>query len=316
MVPAMRRSMTVLGSLALVVAGWSPASAGSPGGPIAYTIDRGAGQEIDAVNPDGTHPRVLVPSRDPDVVEAPDWSPQGSLLTYFVTRPHTCTVMLARRDGTATRNLTGRHRGCDTSPAFGPGGHRIFFANLPCETCRTWISSMDLRGHDRQRIRRIPRENVVEDVDVSPDGRTIAYVLEFEESIRPYRRGLFTIGADGHHPRRIAPYRLDVGAHFGWSPDGGHLVFTSFSQRPPGHEPNVVRIRPDGTHAVRLTHVRRPGLGAGGATYAASAPRIVYRLSNDNIGRSWLVVMHSDGSHKNRIRAFASPVTGTAWAPH
>src|SRR4051794_39700843 len=67
------------------------ASATYPGrnGVIAYTACRGGNCEapiegIDAVNPDGTGNRVLVPSSETATPTAPAWSPSGRLLAYAV----------------------------------------------------------------------------------------------------------------------------------------------------------------------------------------------------------------------------------------
>ena len=71
------------------------------------------------------------------------------------------------------------------------------------------------------------------------------------------------VGIGGGAVRRVLPFRLDVGVTFNWAWDGRHLIVTEYSEFPAGHEPNLVRISPYGTHPVQLTHVTRSGLGCG-----------------------------------------------------
>jgi TolB protein len=279
-------------------------------GGIAFTIDRGSGSEIDVVAPSGKHLRQLF-GPDPRPVMDADWSPDGHHVVYVMERPRGCSVMIANADGTGIRNLTRARRGCEANPTFTPDGSRIVFAAQHCRKCRTWFWSMNLDGGVRLRIHLAPAGIGLENDSVSPDGKQLAFVGARDQ----YQRALYMVNMTGGKMRMILPFSLDVGANFNWAPDGRHLAITTYSESPPGHQPNVVKVRPDGTNPVALTHITRPGVGCGGATYAPNGRWIVYRFEDDNTQRYHLMKMHPDGSAKTLIKRMPATVQGIAWSP-
>ena len=280
-------------------------------GRIGFNLDPGTGARIMTMSPDGTRLRTLVRYRHA-AAESPDWSPHGYRLVYSRVTGTGCHVVLARRDGTHRHDLTGSRAGCESSPTFSPSGRRIIFVLQRCDSCRTWIAGMDLRGRDRHRILAVARGTFPEDVVLAPSGRRLAFE---STGAKPFHRALMVARRDGTHVRTLVRPRFDVGVHFDWSPTGRWLVYTRWSESPPGHESNVVLIRPDGSHARHVTHAHRSGRAAGGATFAPDGRQIVYRFANLDKPAYWLCVMRLDGSGKTRIRHLSIPPQGTAWAP-
>jgi TolB protein len=283
-------------------------------GRIAFVVDPGTGAQIRSVAADGSDMRTLVHYRRA-TTESPAWSPDGSHLVYSRIDDFGCHVILARADGTHRRDLTGHREGCETTPTFGPDGRRIIFALEACDGCRTWIAGMNLSGRHRHRIMSVAPGTTPEDVVVSPDGQRIAFESTYDPDLTPYQRALMVVDRDGSHLQTLVPYRYDVGVHFDWASSGDWLVYTRWSESPPGHEANVVLISPDGSHQQRLTHVHTAGLSAGGATFSPDAKQIVYRFADADQERYWLCTMRVDGTHKTRITELADSPQGTAWAP-
>jgi Tol biopolymer transport system component len=113
----------------------------------------------------------------------------------------------------------------------------------------------------------------------------------------------------------LVPYSLDAGVHFDWSSTGRWLVYTRWSENPPGHEANVALISPDGSRQRELTQVDTSGRAAGGATFSPDGKWIVYRYANLDKQRYWLSTMRVDGSHKRGILLLPIPPEENAWAP-
>jgi len=174
---------------------------------------------------------------------------------------------------------------------------------------------MDRLGRHRHRILAVPAGTSPEDVVVSPSGRRIAFEASMDADVKPFHRALLVARRDGTHLRTLVPYRFDVGVHFDWSSTGRWLVYTRWSENPPGHESNVVLIRPDGSRQRQLTQVHRVGRAAGGATFSPDGQQIVYRFANLESQRFWLSTMDLDGTHNMRIRQLTTAPQGTAWAP-
>jgi TolB protein len=278
-------------------------------GRIAVVVDRGSAGVIESVNPDGSDLQLLVGNSN-GPLSTPDWSPEGRHLVFSTETASGCSVDMANAHGGDITDLSEARPGCEYEPTFTPDGRRIVFAVQRCESCQQWMESMNLNGRDRRKIVMAPAGVEFSDINVAPDGSRIAFVGQRAT----YRRGLYTVGMNGSHLKEILPLSLDVGARFDWAPDGRRIVFTRYSESPPGHQPNVATVRPDGTHQIVLTYVSQPGVGDGGATYSPDGRWIVYRYENDNNNHIWLTKMHPNGRDKTRIRRFPA-IQGSAWAP-
>jgi Tol biopolymer transport system component len=258
--------------------------------------------------------RTLV--RDPRAsVTSPRWSPDGHRLVYVRVTDTGCHIILAHRDGTHRRDLTGNHPGCEQAATFSPSGQRIVFAMQRCGSCPPWIAGMDRFGRHRNRILPVPAGNPPDVVALSPNGRRFAFGTD-KDDVKPFHRAIFVARRDGTHLRTLVPYRLDAGTNFDWSSTGRWLVYTRWSENPNGHEANVVLIRPDGSSQHRLTNVHRSGRSAGGATFSPDGQMVVYRFGNLDSGHYSIRTMHVDGTHNRLIRRFAvAPPQGIRWAP-
>ena len=308
---------TLAAALVTVAAGvaWSPpASAGTSvqNGEIAFGLDPGSGEQIMTVEPDGSRLRTLVRYRHAQA-NTPAWSPHGLRLAYTKMTDRGCHIILARRDATHRRDLTGDRKGCEIGPTFTPNGRRILFAQQRCGSCRTWIAGMDLTGGHRHRILAVAPGMTLGSIALSPSGRRIAF--ESTDESRPFRRALLVAGRAGTHVHTLVPAKVDVGVHFDWSATGRWLVYTRWSESPPGHQANVALISPDGSRHRRLTHVDTPGRAAGGATFSPDGRRVVYRFENDDAGRYWISTVRVDGTHRTRVIRLPEKPEENAWAP-
>jgi Tol biopolymer transport system component len=279
-------------------------------GRIAIVVDRESGGVIETVNPDGSDLQLLAGNNHGPLF-TPDWSPDGRHLVFSTETPGCSVVDIANAHGGDITDLSKGRPGCEFEPTFTPDGRRIVFAVQRCESCHQWMESMNLNGRDRRKIVMAPDGVGFNDINVAADGTRIAFVGQRET----YKRGLYTVRMSGSHLKKILPLSLDVGARFDWAPDGRRIVFTQYSESPPGHQPNVATVRPDGTHQMLLTHVSQPGVGDGGATYSPDGRWIVFRYENDNNNHIWLTKMHPDGRDQTRIRRFPDRIEGSAWAP-
>ena len=152
---------------------------------------------------------------------------------------------------------------------------------------------MNIKSGARARIRRVPHKVEALDLNVSPDGKTIAFVGQKNDS----RRALFTLRMNGTHLDRLTSFKLDVGTHIDWSPNGRHLVVTEY-QDGPG---NIATVRPDGSGYFQVTH-HTGDVGAGGAVYAPSGRWVLFRRQNDTEGNYAIWKMRPDGSQRARVR--------------
>lgn len=177
-----------------------------------------------------------------------------------------------------------------------------------CDTCRDAIWSMNLQGGDRRKIASTPRVGKryvgILDPNMSPDGKTIAFVGQKDDA----HRALYTVGSNGKHLSLIVPFSSDVGTHFAWAPDGDRIVFTEYATGPG----NTDTVRPDGSDLVAVTHYRGD-VGAGGAVYSADGRWILFRRQSDTLHSLWK--MRPDGSDKTRIRRLPAGFGGLDWGP-
>jgi Tol biopolymer transport system component len=253
----------------------APAQAAAQNGLLVYGAEKeGLPTQLFTIKPDGTGATQITHLTDGEAVN-PDWSRDGSRLTYEVGSEKNAGVFVSSADGSGARNLT--PKGFQGQPSFSPdGGSIVFERDLGAGD--NGVHLMDSDGSDVRRLTRNPfpqQDSCGCDTDpnFSPDGNTITFVrVKKDEELA----ALFAMDVDGH-VRRLTPYTYDVAIKHAWSPDGRRIAITINGNPKPGGSANLVTIRPDGTGLRRLTTFT-DGRNAYVGSYSPDGAQIVMRL--------------------------------------
>jgi Tol biopolymer transport system component len=312
----MRRSLG-----AIVIAAVSVALCAQPAfatyrgknGLIAIGIDRGKGTQIYTVRPDGADLTQL--THIAGHPQDPDWSPDGTKIafTFTVGGGPPCRIGIMNADGSGFVDITPKpfvaNGGCGYQPSFMPNGKRIVFIGSRCKdenACPWYLRSMSVRGHHQRRILRRWNDNIDLLVpNVSPDGRTIAFVVAGGRR-HDERNAMYTVRMNGTHLTQVVPYSLDVAqAGADWSPNGKRIDGSDHVEHVPGPS-NLFTVRPDGTGFRYVTHFRvlSPAVNVGAGSYSPDGRWIVFKHSFNDAGRYVMLKIHPDGSGLTRIRGF------------
>ena len=212
------------------------------------------------------------------------WSPDGTQLAFEADRSLRSGIWVVRADGSRLRELA---RGFD--PAWSPRGDLIALKS------RGGISVALARGG---RPRLLTKSVDDGSHDWSPDGRTLAFLRNFEAR---QTQILYTVGVRGGALRRVYGGQRYVTIARGpeWSPDGRRLAFSA------GRGVFSVYVVP-----ARGRGLRRLRAGDWPA-WSPDGTRIAYTLN------SALHVMSADGSRARRVRSEGSSQfqEGPAWSP-
>lgn len=231
-------------------------------------------------------------------------------LAIVSSRDGNAELFLARRDGQILRRIT-RHRAVDGSPRWSPDGTRILFVSNRDGDDEVYVVGVDGSG-----LRRLTRNAVRDETPAwSPDGRRIAFVRERARDVLE----LWTMDADGREAKRLVRASRNVNEQAyspDWSPDGSTIVFSS--NRPGDGNPELYRVRADGTGLTRLTRTAGDPETLGDDAMPSYSPdgRTIVFTSN-RLGRnSELWVMRADGSGQRRlaVRPRTDDV-GARWSP-
>ena len=196
---------------------------------------------------------------------------------------------------------------CEDDPTFTPDGTRIIFHRFDPVANDEAFWSMDLNGNDRQRI-----GPCCGDPTVSPDGKKLSFV-GFNGD--PTGAALFTSNIDGTNIFQVTPFSFDVAVKQDWAPDGKHLVFTIYGDVAiDGVSPNIVIIRPDGTHLQQITNYQGGVAKATVGSYSPDGRWIVFRLTDN--GTFGLYKIRPDGTHLTAILPLSDfRPSFIAWGP-
>jgi TolB protein len=243
-----------------------PATSRAPArnGLIVYSAEKeGEPTQLVTIRPDGTGETTITNLREGEAAN-PDWSADGTRLTYEVGSDKGAGVFVAAADGSGARNLT--PKGFQGQPSFSPDGRSIVFER-DLGPGDNGIHLMDSDGSDVRRLTRNPFPQPDScgcdtDPNFSPDGKTISFVRVKEDD---KLAALFAMDADGSNVRRLTPYSYDVAIKHAWSPDGRRIAITINANPEPGESANVVTIRPDGKDVRHLT-----GFTGGRSAYVGS----------------------------------------------
>jgi Tol biopolymer transport system component len=200
--------------LLLLVAG-CVAESDSPRG-IVFVSDRGEGEEIYVIEPDGSNERRLTHSGEGKGSRIPFWSPDGSRIAFASDRDGERgknSIYVMNADGSNVQRLTD-HGGGDYTPTWSPDAQRIAF-----------MSSRDGNGEiyvmdpDGSNLRRLTHQ---ESFDCCPfwvpDGSKILFNSVGDQA-DPQSWGVYRMNPDGTDVERLA-----VGGVAGWWPDRRVLV--------------------------------------------------------------------------------------------
>lgn len=148
----------------------------------------------------------------------------------------------------------------------------------------------------------------------SPNGRKIAF-----ESTQPRIRGIFVIGADGRHRRRLTtdPYDPDENGDYDYldytpdfAPDGKRIVFVRAGRGCAlgGDDGNLFVMGARGGNATGLTDGGPCGKFAD-PEFSPDGSKVVTTTGDA------VVVMHADGTHRRKLTHQNDKYSWAAWQP-
>jgi Tol biopolymer transport system component len=205
-----------------------------------------------------------------------------------------------RPDRTALKRLTG-DPGYDHSPAWSPDGRLIASFGADGVVIRTAGGSV---------VRRIaiPVEGFAEELRWSPDGRSLAYLVEhcsYEDPrgyVVPPCADLWVVGSDGQGTRRLLDREVDMldgGRSYAWSPTSRSVVYAALTSGPSWLD--VVDLRSGGRRRIPRT--------AG-----AEDPAWSLRGEIAFVLRRGLFSVLADGRRRRQL-VRGSAVSRPAWSP-
>jgi dipeptidyl aminopeptidase/acylaminoacyl peptidase len=279
--------------LALIALFATPGTAAADGR-IAFVSERDGNNEVYVMNDDGTEPRRLTHSEEPDV--APAWSPDGRRIAFVRGFGPDADVWVMNADGTGELRVT-QAPGADREPTWSPDGR--------------WIAFSGDRGSGAE-IRAVPADGGAERTLTrtggvaagpawSPDGSRIAFWREDLMQLR-------VVDAAGGTDRTLVAPGPRADRDPSWSPDGRHVVFTGHVD--PLRDLDIYAAAADDSRTVPLATVEgrdtNPAWGADG--------RIAFASERGGAGLD-IYVMNADGSNPTRLTATAGEDDMPAWAP-
>jgi Tol biopolymer transport system component len=283
--------LTAAVAAATLLAAAPTALATFPGhnGRIAFHSETSAGTQIFSVRENGNDLRQLTHLAG-DAINA-DWSPDGRRIAFEIDTPDTADVAVMNADGSGLVTVPGIGL-FNGDPSFTPDGRRLVYGFFDGE--HGGVASMNLDGTDQRVVR---TDDLVEDPNVSPDGRTMSVTCQQDPDVL---QALCTLPVAGGRLTPLTPVTAEVGAKSDWAPDGRQLVFTDHADRPnPGDSANVAVVRPDGTQEHLLTHFAGGETNAFAGSYSPDGRWIVFRL--EDRGKFGLFRIRPDGTHLRAI---------------
>ncbi len=203
------------------------APAAPPQGQIVFVTERAGFNSIFIMNADGSDQRPLVPHQGNYYDYAPAVSADGLRLAFSSNRerPGTDNIYLMNMDGSGLTKITSTADTKNASSSWFPDGRRLAFASN--RTGKWQAYTMNADGTDVRQV--ISSDQDIVNVEVSPDGRTLAYTCGIE---------LCLANADGSNQRILIRngLRKDLIA---WSPDSSML---SYAQNSPGTSRTTLHV--------------------------------------------------------------------------
>ncbi len=297
----------------LLAAPAGPASATFPGGDgrIAFW-DFQTGQ-VYSVRPDGSGQVQLSHVSAGHTAAHPDWSPDGSQVSFDSDQNGEIRLYVANADGSHLRRIAGDAAGYrDFQPRFLPGGTGFVFSRCkPGDgVCAIWSVRADGTGLRPLTSFKVGAEEAVDFAPaVAPDGGHIAFARFGAGGITAQ---VYVMRADGTGAHAITPAWLE-GFAPSWSPDGRLITFSSDCCKL-GSE--VYAARPDGSGLTRLTDSPFLHNNATSA-YSPRGTRVAFVSDRryDDLCCLDLFVMNADGSGQHLVPTGKHGVLDPAWRP-
>jgi Tol biopolymer transport system component len=208
----------------------------------------------------------------------PVWSPDGRWIAFVdsrhVPRGHKCLtdddyacpseISMIRPDGTGERRVT--ESALDiSSPVWSPNGKMFVYRR------QGGLRLINVDGSGERRLTRIQRPHYEGSPSWSPDGRSIALVIEDEVFITDLRGNLRRIS--NLHGRRVGPIRTLT-----WSPNGAWIAFSAYEPYFRGLE-QIFLIDTTGRTQRRLTRAHPDPYGM---SWSPDSKRIAFGAAGDS----------------------------------
>ncbi len=270
-------------------------------GSFAFVSDRDGDYEIYLliIPPPGGGPVVEVQLTNNEADDSvPDWSPDGSRITFASTRDGNWEIYVmdvdeAMRDpsGVGGLRLTDQE-GDDLSPVWSPDGTLIAFSSDRGGDSDIYVMRADGTG-----LRQLTDNAGIESKPTwSPDGTKIAF-----DSGSGYGRDIYVMDSDGTNMRLLVSAQ---GGWPAWSPDGTRIAY--FDRIDSGPEICVVNV--DGTHRTRPTQDNTP---AWEPSWSPDGEWLLY--VSGQVPDVFMV--RADGSETHRLTNSSFEEWAPAWRP-
>jgi TolB protein len=268
---------------------------------------------LTTINIDGTNARVVYETKD--VIEAPNWTPNGKWLVY--NSSGLIWRIAADGSGPPQQIETGTARSANNDHVLSPDGRTMYIGSSG------HLFAVPIDGGEARKISNDhpPAQKFRYYLHgISPDGKTLAYVGAETLSDGQQQLDLYTIPAAGGSDDRLThTLAADDGPEY--SSDGKWIYFNSeLNAKVAGHS-QVYRMRPDATGIEQLTHDERvnwfPHISPDGKwiVYLSFPPGTDKHPANKEIV---LRRMRPDGTEQNDItRLFGGQgtINVNSWAP-
>lgn len=252
---------------------------------------------IHVMNSDGTEDRPLTdyPPGSAAVDIQPQWSPDGTRITFASNRGGNWDVYVMNADGSGVTNLTA-HPANDQFPAWRPDGSAIAFQS-------------DRSGQERIYRMRPDGSDVTPLTDGwdqspawSPDGSKIAFVRFVNNA-----RWLYVTNVGTSEARPLSSPSWLVAGRPAWSPEGTEIAFSSDGA---GQWFKVFVIAASGGSARQFT----PDSSASfDPTWSPDGTKIAFATLREGPGPGTMYVMAADGTEQHRLGTAALQGRDPAW---